>query len=67
MKTISINRAQKINEQCDEISVGMFAVVDSNGSLLAVRGTEAEAHNAASEIESEFDRETEVVLVADAE
>jgi hypothetical protein len=62
MKTISITRAIKINQQSDDITVGYFAVIDGN-SLLAVRPTVEEAHAVAGEIEDEHDRETDVYLV----
>ena len=67
MKTISITRANKIDQQSDEITVGSFAVIDDNSSLLAVRPTAEEAHAVAGEIEYEHDRETDVYLVTDPE
>jgi hypothetical protein len=66
MKTISITRANKINQQSDEITVGLFAVIDDN-SLLAVRTTAEDAHAVAGEIEDEHDRETDVYLVTVAD
>lgn len=63
MKTITKNQAERNNQQSDEIQVGHFAVLDTGncGVVLAVRQTVEAAHSAACEIETEFDRETEVV------
>lgn len=67
MKTMSIDRANGINEQTDEIRVGQFAVIDHVGSLLGVRDSAEAAHAIATDIEDEFDRETDVVEITEDE